>query len=161
MTDKELKKLSRIELIDIIYEVQKRYEECAAENQRLKAALEDRNLKVASAGSIAEAALSVNRIFESAQAAADQYLSSLQAANEDAYREIKAAEEERRHILAQAEQEASGILADAQKKAQQIVAQAEQQSGKAWQEFRQKAEELIRAHKEHRNPAKGDEPSNQ
>ena len=86
MTEKELKKLSRIELIDIIYEVQKRYEDCAAENQQLKAMLEDRNLKVASAGSIAEAALLVNHVFESAQAAADQYLSSLRALSEDAQR---------------------------------------------------------------------------
>ena len=156
MTDKELRKLSRMELIDIIYEAQKRYEDCAGENQKLKTELEERNLKIASAGSIAEAALSVNRIFESAQAAADQYLFSLQSASEDAQSKITAAEEERRQILAQAEQEASGILADAQKKAQEITAQAEQQSEKTWQAFQQKAVELINAHEELRLLAKGD-----
>ena len=156
MTDKELRKLSRMELIDIIYEAQKRYEDCARENQKLKTELEERNLKIASAGSIAEAALSVNRIFESAQAAADQYLFSLQSASEDAQSKIMAAEEEHRQILAQAEQEASGILADAQKKAQEITAQAERQSEKTWQAFQQKVTELINVHEELRLLAKGD-----
>ena len=96
MTDKELRKLSRMELIDIIYEAQKQYADCADENQKLKAALEERNLKIASAGSIAEAALSVNRVFESAQAAADEYLLSLRAANETALRKITDAEEKSR-----------------------------------------------------------------
>lgn len=148
MTDKELRKLSRAELIDIIYEAQKRYEECAAENQKLKEALEERTLKISSAGSIAEAALSVNHVFESAQAAADQYLSSLQAASESAQGKISAAEEESRRILTQAKQTASNLLADAQEQARKTTEQAEQQSEKTWQAFHQKAMELIRAHKE-------------
>ena len=156
MTDKELRKLSRMELIDIIYEAQKRYEDCAGENQKLKAALEERNLKIASAGSIAEAALSVNRVFESAQAAADEYLLSLRAANETALRKITDAEEKSRQILAQAEKTASGIVAEAQEKAQTITAQAEQQSEKTWQAFQQKVTELINAHEELRLLAKGD-----
>ena len=156
MTDKELRKLSRMELIDIIYEAQKRYEDCAGENRKLKAALEERNLKIASAGSIAEAALSVNRVFEAAQAAADQYLSSLYAANEATQSKVSAAEEKSRQILAQAEKTASDIIAEAQEKAGMITAQAEQQSEKTWQAFRQKATELINAHEALRLLAKGD-----
>ena len=72
MTDKDLRHLRRAELLDILYEQQKRYEESLAENQALRQQLEDRTLRVASAGSIAEAAIQVNGVFEAAQAAANQ-----------------------------------------------------------------------------------------
>lgn len=73
MTDKDLRRLSRAELLDILYEQRKRYEDSLAENQALRQQLEDRTLRIASAGSIAEAAIQVNGVFEAAQAAADQY----------------------------------------------------------------------------------------
>ena len=41
MTDKEFKRLSRAQLIDIIYELQLKQEELAAENERLSKALAD------------------------------------------------------------------------------------------------------------------------
>ena len=41
--------------------------------------LADRTLRLEQVGSIAEAALSLNRVFEAAQAAADQYLESVKA----------------------------------------------------------------------------------
>ena len=43
MTDKELRRLSRAELLDILYEQQKRYEESLAENQALRQQLEEIN----------------------------------------------------------------------------------------------------------------------
>ena len=40
MTDKDLRHLSRAELLDILYEQQKRYEDSLAENQALRQQLE-------------------------------------------------------------------------------------------------------------------------
>ena len=79
MTDRELRRLSRAELVDIIYELQNRNQQSEAEMEKLQKALDDKILKIASAGSIAEAALKLSGIFEAAQAAADQYLASLKA----------------------------------------------------------------------------------
>lgn len=79
MTDGELRRLGRAELVDIIYELQSRNQQCEAEIEKLQKALDDKILKIASAGSIAEAALKLSGIFEAAQAAADQYLASLEA----------------------------------------------------------------------------------
>ena len=42
MTDKDLRRLSRAELLDILYEQRKRYEDSLAENQALRQQLEDR-----------------------------------------------------------------------------------------------------------------------
>ena len=76
MTDKELQHLSRVELIEIIYELQKQNEAAAAQVKRLEKALADREIHISNAGSIAEAAMGLNGVFEAAQAAADQYLLS-------------------------------------------------------------------------------------
>ena len=66
MTDKDLRRLSRAELLDILYEQRKRYEDSLAENQALRQQLEDRTLRIASTGSIAEAAIQVNGVFAAA-----------------------------------------------------------------------------------------------
>ncbi len=79
----ELKRLNRAELIEIIYELQKQNEENTARIAQMQEMLSDRELRISSAGSIAEAALSINGVLEAAQAAADQYLLSIKAATAD------------------------------------------------------------------------------
>ncbi len=92
MTDRKLRHLSRTELVDIIYELQKRNEEKDAQIRELQAALEDRTIRISKAGSIAEAAISINRVLEAAQAAADQYLASAMVAAADMERRLAEAE---------------------------------------------------------------------
>ena len=99
MTDKELRRLSRAELLDILYEQQKRYEESLAENQALRQQMEERTLRIAAAGSIAEAAVQVNGVFEAAQAAADQYLASVKAAAAEMAQKTDEAQRQREAIL--------------------------------------------------------------
>lgn len=80
MTDQKLRRLSRSELIDILYEQQKRLEESEKTCRELREQLEEKELLLSESGSIAEAALKINGVFEAAQAAADQYLLSVKAA---------------------------------------------------------------------------------
>lgn len=77
MTDKELRKLSRMDLLEILVEKSKENERLKLELEEVKKQLSDRMIKIEEAGSIAEAALKLNGIFEAAQAAADQYLENL------------------------------------------------------------------------------------
>lgn len=77
MTEKELKKLNRQELLEmLIYQIKK--------NERLQKRLDnaeqqlrDRNIAIEESGSLAEAALKLNNVFEAAQSAADQYLENI------------------------------------------------------------------------------------
>ena len=119
MTDKELRKLSRAELIDIIYELQKQNSAAETENARLQAELNDRVLKIDNAGSIAEAALELNGVFEAAQAAADNYLVSVRSANAGIEKKIIAAKRRSEEIVSEAEAEAQRIIDDANNKARQ------------------------------------------
>ena len=124
MTDKDLRHLSRAELLDILYEQQKRYEDSLAENQALRQQLEDRTLRIASAGSIAEAAIQVNGVFEAAQAAADQYLASVKAATADMVQKTDEAQRQREAILQDAKQQADKIVQDAQAQAARLLTES-------------------------------------
>ena len=140
MTDKELRRLGRPELIEIIYQLEKSQEESRQEIARLQARLQDRTLRLSEAGSIAQAALQVNGVMEAAQAAADQY--------------VQAAEADR--------QQARTELSDAQARAERLVAdaqtQAEQHARDHWDLFREKAEQLIRDHHELSALLNGEDP---
>ena len=108
MTDKEFKRLSRSQLIDIIYQLQLQIDKLNEQKQALESELADKRLRLQNAGNIADAALEINNCFRSAQNAAEQYLSEIRAMREDA-------EAERQRLLAQARAEADAIIADAQK----------------------------------------------
>ena len=79
MTDKEFRRLRRGDLIEIIYDLQKEQLRLKQENDVLRERLSQRTICLKESGSIAEAALRLNHIFENAQAAADQYLASVKA----------------------------------------------------------------------------------
>ena len=108
MTDKEFKRLSRSQLIDVIYQLQLKQEELAEENQKLKDALADKRLRISHAGSIAQAVLEINDCYQAAQNAANQYLEEIRAMREDTKEEcaqlVQTAREEAARILAQATQ---------------------------------------------------------
>lgn len=82
MTDKELRRLGRAELLQLMLEQSRRIEKLEKENAELKARLQNRVLVMEQSGSIAEASMKLSGIFEAAQRAADQYLDSLRAQSE-------------------------------------------------------------------------------
>ena len=82
MTDKELQHLRRSELLEILLAQQKQIDSLKKELAEAKEQLAERKIVLEKSGSIAEAALKLNGIFEAAQQAADQYLSSIGAAKE-------------------------------------------------------------------------------
>ena len=79
MTDKEFKRLSRAQLIDIIYQLQLQLDKVNEEKQELENELKDKRLRLSNAGNIADAALEINNCFRSAQNASDQYLNEIKA----------------------------------------------------------------------------------
>lgn len=82
MTSKELKKLNRRQLLELMLAQSRRIDELERELAKARDELENRAITAAEAGSIAEAALRLNKVFEAAQAAADQYLHSVAQACE-------------------------------------------------------------------------------
>lgn len=71
---KQLRKLRRSDLFELLVEQAKEIEELQNQVKELEGKLESRELEVTDAGSIAEAALAISKVFEEVQAAADTYL---------------------------------------------------------------------------------------
>ena len=113
MTDKEFRKLKRSDLISIIYEYQKRQDELVEENKELREQLDSKNLKISNAGSIAEAVVGLDLLFETAQKTADDYIEQVRAANTELERR---AEEKATEIIENARKEAEKILSEAKGK---------------------------------------------
>lgn len=74
MTDKELKRLSRAELLEMLIAQVKENEVLRTRLAGAEARLDSRMLAIEDAGTLAEAAMRLNAVFASADAAAQQYL---------------------------------------------------------------------------------------
>lgn len=77
MTNKDLRKLNRRQLLELMLEQSKRIDQLEQQLQETKRQLENRRIIAQEAGSIAEAAMRLNGVFAAAQEAADQYLESI------------------------------------------------------------------------------------
>ena len=77
MADRQLRKLRREELLQMLLEMEQENEQLAQENRRLKEQLAEREVRIAEAGSLAEAALRLSGVFEAAQEAADLYVENV------------------------------------------------------------------------------------
>ena len=116
MTDKEFKRLSRSQLIEIIYQLQLKQEELTADNEKLSKALEDKRIRLNKVGNIAEASLEIHNVMQAAQDAAAHYLEEIQLrANHHGQRILKEAHEKAAAIIEKAQQEADEIIAQAKK----------------------------------------------
>ena len=107
MPDRELRHMRRTELVEIILALKQSEDQLRAENAALSAQLQERQIHIENAGSIA-------------QAAADDYVASVLAANKNTDAAASA-------LRAQAEAEAQQILAQAQTEAASLKARTQQQ----------------------------------
>ena len=83
MTERELKKLSRADLLELLLEEQRENEGLRQQLEEAERKLADRRIQLEQAGSIAEAALRLNGVFAAAEAAAEQYLDSVRSLTEE------------------------------------------------------------------------------
>ncbi len=169
MTDKEFRHMSRVDLIEIIYKLQKSEKLLREENESLRQKLQERHITVSEAGSIAEAAIALNGVMEAAQAAADQYLLEVRtkkdsmeseaaqtletarneaaqilgAAKTEAAQTLGDAESEAAQTLGAAKSEAAQILGAAKSEAAQTLENAKTESARQWQLFREKTKQLL------------------
>lgn len=130
LAEKSLQKMSRAELVEIIYALQQKEQELLAERDELRQQLTGRNVRINNAGSIAEEMVGLSGIFDTAQAAADRYLAAVYAANADAGAR------------------AGQMLLEAEAQSNAIKAQAERDVMKKWSEFERRVEAVLAAYPE-------------
>ena len=109
MISNELKKLNRRELVDIIYQMKKNEQLLQDEITSLQRELQEKRLRLADVGSIADAAVSITDVFSAAQTAADLYLHEISC------------------MKAETEKECSQMVEEAQKAVDKIFAYGRKQ----------------------------------
>ena len=77
MTNNQLKKLSRKDLLEMLLELRRENDQLRKKLTEMQMLLDNRAIFLEEAGSIAEASLRLNGIFEAAQAACDQYTENI------------------------------------------------------------------------------------
>ena len=139
MTDKELKRLNRRELLEMMIDQEKEIERLQKKVEKLEAEAADRSLKIQNAGTMAEAALALNGVFEAADAAVKQFTENvIKAQGEQA--------ETYQRIVSEAQAKADEILSEAEKKKADVLKEAEEGAEERWQGLYQRLEEFYAAH---------------
>ena len=129
MTDKELRRLRRDDLLQILIAQQRQIDELTASMEAAQAQLQQRKIAMEQSGSVAEAALRLNGVFDAAQAAADQYMAEMRARADELRAGAEAESEKARRasqeLLDAARSQADGILREARSEGERLKAEGE------------------------------------
>lgn len=128
MTDKELKRLSRAELLELLLIQTRETERLKVKLEAAHRQLEDRQLSISKAGDLAHAVLEINDVMGAAQEAADQYLANIAAMEQQTRERCE-------RMLAEARAEADRILSNAK--------EDRPDHGKSLEQFLGEVQELI------------------
>lgn len=134
MISKELKKLNRRELVDVIYQLKKNEEQLQEQIAALEAELQDRRIHLSAAGSISEAATEITGIFSVAQSTADLYLREIAAMKEDTEKKCE-------KMIEDAKKRVATIKASGQKQYDALAARY-RTDYKKWQQLRAEIKKL-------------------
>lgn len=111
--EKPLNKLSKSELVEMLLERDEELESLKGELETAKKALADRQIKINKAGTLAEASMLLNGVFEAAEEAAAQYLENIEKLSTDQDRIWEEREatcrEKTQRILIQAKTDCSNL----------------------------------------------------
>ncbi len=136
MTDVELKKLNRAELLTMLMSITQRCDDLEEELEVCKKELAKKDIEINKAGTLAEAAVRINGVFEAADQAAEQYLQNvkMQFENQETItRELMEATEAR---CRKAEQETK-------EKCEEMIAKAKEESQAYWDEVYERLQQYC------------------
>ncbi len=146
MLETELKKLGRRELLELLMEQTKENADLKKKLEETSAALNNKEIAIDNAGSIAEAALEVNGVFETAQQACQQYLDNIQRLSErqekiSADLEEKSREEAKR-LVGEANEKAERIEEETKRKCEEMLNNAKEETQKYWTDVYERLEQF-------------------
>lgn len=148
MIEKELRKLRRVDLLEMLTVQMRENESLQDQVKDLIDQLNNRKIMLSNAGSIAEAAIRVNEVFQAAQAAGDQYLENLARLDEEKKAEYEKmrqeAEREYQYMKQEIEAECREMREKTEFECRQLRQETESECQKMRQETKDKCEEVFR-----------------
>lgn len=152
MVEKELKRLKKLDLLELLIAQSRENEQLKAQLEEAKAQLSRRQLELEQAGSIAEAALQVNGIFQAAQDAADQYLENIRHRSEQqdeiCARREQESQEQADRLLAETKAKCKAMKHEVKERCQQLIEDAAQKVKECWADLSDQTAHMLDARKE-------------
>lgn len=152
MTDKELRKLSRAELLEMLLEQSKEAASLREQLEEARAQLQSRQLQLEEAGNLADAALRINGVFQAAQEAAEQYLENI--------RQLELRQEALCEEAGKTRAEADKLLTETQARCSAMEKEIEIKYSRAVEKFRADAQRYWEEIKLRKADEKKEEPGN-
>ena len=125
MTEREVRRLSRADLLELLLAQRRENEQLRCMLDQTQSQLADRTIKIDNAGTLAEASLQLSGIFTAAQDACQYYVDNIQQLSE-----------RQSLVCQQMEQET-------REKCDRMVAEAEARSQQCWEECAEKIRQLV------------------
>lgn len=150
MTQKDLRKLSRLALLDLLIDMSTELQTVKERLAQTEAMLQDRKIAIDKAGSIAEASLQVNGVYVATEAACQQYMDNIRLLSErqerlcaQRDRESKAQAEE---LLAKTRKTCENMEKNTKIYCDNMVTKARAESRQCWKEVSEKLEAYYAQH---------------
>lgn len=143
MTDNELRKLTRADLLDLLLIQSREIDKLKQQLAEAEKAASSKIIELEEAGSIAEAALRINGIFESAQKACDQYVESVKAMKTRVALKCDSLEQEAEAKLQAMEQEFAAKYAEKQAVFEKLEQEYNEKTAKFKAEYEQLKNEFA------------------
>ena len=152
MTEKELRRLGRGDLLNLLLEQSRENQRLREQLQAAQDALADKAICIDQAGSIAEASLQLNGVFQAAERACQQYTENIVRLSQHqqvicAQRE-KESQEKALQIVADAQKQAADATTAAQKQCDEMLKKAKAESQAYWNAVSAKITSIINEHAE-------------
>lgn len=150
MTEKDLKKLSRSDLLEMLIDQSAELQSVQQRLAKAETALQNRSIAIDQSGSIAEAALRLNGVFEAAEAACQQYTDNIRLLSERQTAVCQQREKESLRKIAEYEAEAqqrcTRLESDTKVRCAEMLTKAKAESQQYWEDVSTKLEAFYNEH---------------
>lgn len=128
--------LSKNEMMMVMHDQEQEIERLKAKVSELQATIDNYEIKVEEAGTLAEASAQINNLFEAAQATVETYIENM-----------KKRAEKSEEILADVQKQADGIISEAEAVAQKRLAAADAEIDEKWAVIESRLLVMYESHK--------------
>ncbi len=128
--------LSKNEMVMVMHDQEQEIERLKAKVSELQATIDNYEIKVEEAGTLAEASAQINNLFEAAQATVETYIENM-----------KKRAEKSEEILADVQKQADGIISEAEAVAQKRLAAADAEIDEKWAVIESRLLVMYESHK--------------
>lgn len=118
-SEKELSRLNRNDLLEIMLAITEENEKLKEQVKELQAQLDDRAIKISESGTLAEAVVKLNGLFEAAQATCDEYVYNVQ-------KKCRKTENACERYIYNVQMRCDELIEETERKCTQMIAEAEQ-----------------------------------